>query len=218
MFSNNAKVNNINRIDFEKLLRAALQNNFFEGNIYKQIDGAAKGSPLGPTLVNAFLCFHEQIWLNECSDEFKHVYYRRYVNDILVLFRSPDHLEKFKNYLNSKHRNIRFTCEKEYNNSIPFLDVLITRTSNGFKTSVYHKPTFSGVYSNFNSFISEEYKVGLIFTLSFRTFSVVSDFSRFHSEVCHLKEILKKNVFPIKLIVVAPKTFSIKDSLRNQSH
>ena len=43
----------------------------------------------------------------------------------------------------------------------------------------------------FNSFNSEEYKVGLIFTL-FGTFSVVSDFSRFHSEVCHLKEILKK--------------------------
>ena len=75
---------------------------------------------------------------------------------------------------------------------MPFLDVLITRTSNAFKTYVYHKPTFSGVYSNFNSFISEEYKGGLIFTLLFRTFSIVSDFSGFHSEVCHLKEVLKK--------------------------
>ena len=157
------------------------------------------GSPLGPTLANAFLCFHEQIWLNECPDEFKPAYYRRYVDDIFVLFRSPDHLEKFKNYLISKYRNIRFTCEKEQNNSMPFLDILITRISNGFKTPVYHKPTFSGVCSNFISFISEEYKVGLIFTL-FRTISIVSDFSGFHSEVCHLKEILKKNAFPIKLI------------------
>ena len=82
---------------------------------------------------------------------------------------------------------------------MPFLDVLITRTSNSFETSVYHKPTFSGVYSNFNSFISKEYKVGLIFTL-FRTVSIVLDFSRFHSEVCHLKEILTKNAFSIKLI------------------
>ena len=77
---------------------------------------------------------------------------------------------------------------------MPFLDVLITRTSNGFKISVYHELTFSGVYSNFNSFISEEYKVGLIFTLLLRTFSIVSDFSRFYSEVCHLKEILKKSI------------------------
>ena len=57
LFSNNAKVNNINRIDFEKLIRAAPQNNFFnfEGKIYEQIDGVAMGSSLGPTLANAFL-------------------------------------------------------------------------------------------------------------------------------------------------------------------
>ena len=90
---------------------------------------------------------------------------------------------------------------------MPFLDVLITRTSNGVKTSVYHKLTFCGVYSTFNSFISEEYIVGLIFTLLFGTFSVVSDFSRFHSEVYHLIEILKKNAFPIKLIDSCIKHF-----------
>ena len=50
----------------------------------------------------------------------------------LFFFRAPDHLEKFKNYLNSKQRNIRFTSNKEKNNFMPFLDNLITRTSNGF--------------------------------------------------------------------------------------
>ena len=164
-------------------------------------------SPLGPTLENAFLRLHEQIWLNECPDEFTPVYYRRNVDDIFVLFRSPVHFEKFQNYLNSKHRNITITCEKGDTNSMPFLDVLITRTNNSFKTSVYHKPTFSEVYSNFNSFISGEYRVGLIFTLLFRTFSIVSDFSRFHIEVCHLKETLKKNTFPIKLIDSCIKSF-----------
>ena len=94
---------------------------------------------------NAYLCFHEQIWMNECPEEFKSVYYRRYIDDIFVLFRSPDHYEKFKDIgtKNSRHRNSRFTYEKEYNSFMPFLDVLIPRTSNGFKTSVYHNPTFS---------------------------------------------------------------------------
>ena len=50
----------------------------------------------------------------------------------------------------------------------------------------------------------------MIFTLLFRTFSIVSDFSRFHSEVCHLKEILKKNAFPIKLIDSCIKNFPNK--------
>ena len=37
LFSNDAKVNNVNRINFQKLLRAVLQNNLFtfEGKIYK---------------------------------------------------------------------------------------------------------------------------------------------------------------------------------------
>ena len=43
------------------------------------------------------------------------------IDDIFVLFRSPDHLEKSKNYLSSKYRNIRFICEKEQNNSMSFL-------------------------------------------------------------------------------------------------
>ena len=37
----------------------------------------------------------------ECPDEFKPVYYKRYVDEIFVLFRLSDYLEKFKNYLNS---------------------------------------------------------------------------------------------------------------------
>ena len=168
LFGNEAKINYFSRNDFEKLLRMALQNSFFDfdGKIYKQFDGVAMGSPLGPSLANAFLCFHKLIWLNG----FESVYYRRYIDDIFVLFRSPDLLEKFTNYLNSKHKNIKFTYEKESNNFLSFLDILISGSENGFKTSVYHKPTFSGVYSNFNSFIYDQYKTGLIFTLLFRTF------------------------------------------------
>ena len=33
----------------------------FEGELYKQIDRVAMGSPLGPTLANIFLSFHEQM-------------------------------------------------------------------------------------------------------------------------------------------------------------
>ena len=50
---------------------------------------------------------------------------------------------------------------------------------------------------------------GLILTL-FQMFSIVSDFSGFHSELGHLKEILKKKAFPIKLIDNCIKNFLIK--------
>ena len=63
LFGNEARNNNFTRHNFEKLLRMALQNKFFnfDGKIYKQTDGIAMGSLLGPSLANAFLCSHEQI-------------------------------------------------------------------------------------------------------------------------------------------------------------
>ena len=70
--------------------------------------------------------------------------------------------------------------------------MLISRNKKGFTTTVYYKPTFSGVYSNFNSFIVDEYNHGMIFTLLSQIFSIVLDFSKFHEEVNYLKDELKK--------------------------
>ena len=86
------------------------------------------------------------------------------MDDIFVLFQSPLHLEKFNEYLNTKHANIKFN-EKEVNESLPFSDVLILRNNKGFATTVDHKPTVSGVNSNFNTFIADECKHSLICTL-----------------------------------------------------
>ena len=93
--------------------------------------------------------------------------------------------------------------------------MLISGNDKGFTTTVDHKPTFSGVYSNFNSFIADECKHGLIFTLLFRIFSIVSDFCKFHDEVNYLKDMLKKNSFPTTLVVKCIKIFLNKQFSQN---
>ena len=55
--------------------------------------------------------------------------------------------------LNLQHANIKFTQKIEMNNLLSFLDIKIVRGNNKFSTSVYCKPTFSGVFTNFESFI-----------------------------------------------------------------
>ena len=42
--------------------------------------------PLGPTLANAFLFHYENEWLNSFPIELKHKFYKRYVDDIFVMF------------------------------------------------------------------------------------------------------------------------------------
>ena len=70
----------------------------------------------------------------------KTLYYRRYVDDIFAIFPSPEKFEKFANYFNLKHKYIKFSYEKEINNSLPFLNILISRSKNSFKTSITPKP------------------------------------------------------------------------------
>ena len=83
------------------------------------------GSPLGPALANIFMCNFENKWLKDCPHSLKPVFYRRYVDDIFVLFSSLDQAEKFKKYLSSKHPNIKFSLEKENEGRLSFLDVNI---------------------------------------------------------------------------------------------
>ena len=39
-----------------------------------------------------------------------------------------------------------------------------------FTTTIYQKPTFRGIYSNFESFSSPVYKFGMVHTLVYRCF------------------------------------------------
>ena len=82
-------------------------------------------------------------------------------------------------YLNCKHPNIRFICEIEKDRSLAFLDIDVYRGNNKFETA-HRKSTFSGVYTNYRSFIATEYKSSLITTLLYRSFTIVSNYQKLH--------------------------------------
>ena len=69
----------------------------FDNKYCSHMDGVAMDSPLGLTLANIFLCYHESNWLQDCPKDFKPVYYKRYENDIFVLFNEPEYAQFFLN-------------------------------------------------------------------------------------------------------------------------
>ena len=81
LFSSNFYSGKLSRKDLYDLLKiATTESSFiFDNKLYKQINGVAMGSPLDPTVSNAFLCHYEKVWLNECPSQCKPVVYRRYV-------------------------------------------------------------------------------------------------------------------------------------------
>ena len=99
--------------------------------------------------------------------------------------------------MNSKHRNNNFTFKQEENNSRSFLDIKCFRDNGKFQTSVYRKPTFSGVVTNFESFLPIPYKYNIVSTLLHRGFMTCSSSYRtLHFEILKLKQIFRSNGYP----------------------
>ena len=147
-FYNTSRFHGFTVQQFTNLLTMTVKNChfLFDGKLYHQKDGVAMGSPLGPLFANIFLSFHECTWLADCPHTFKPMFCKRYVDDCFLIFQCKEQVTLFLDHLNSKHPNIQFTHELENNGSLPFLDINITRTNGHFSTSVFHKPTSTGLY------------------------------------------------------------------------
>ena len=131
------------------------------------------------------------------------IFSRRFVDDTVLLFRAKDHVEHF----NKQHKNITFKSKIEENSSLSFLDITIVRENNKYVISVYCKPTFSGVFINFESFILEMRKCGLIETLLYRSFRLCSSYEHFHRKIEMLKSLFKHNNYPQNFVNQSLKKF-----------
>ena len=187
---------------FRRLLNLAVKGCIFifNGILFEQIEGLGMGLPLGPTFANIFLCYWEKIWLRDCPKEFKPILYKRYLDDTFLVFNNLDQIDKFLQYLNNQHQSIKFTADIENNNKLAYLDVLIEKDNDKFKTSVYRKKTFTGLGISFFSFDICKFKFNAIRTLIYRAFNISSNYNIFHKELEFLKIFFINNGFPLRMI------------------
>ena len=87
--------------------------------------------------------------------------------------------------MNICHPKMKFTFEKKFN----FLYIRVVKEKNVFATSGYRKPTFSGVYTHLYSHMLLNYMFSLVSKISFFKFAICSDISKFHLEICKMKDI-----------------------------
>ena len=168
----------------------------FNDMMYKQIDGVAMGSPLGPTLANIFVGFHEQRLFEQTL---KPAVYFRYVDDTFSIFSCETESDSFHAKLNSMHPALKFTVEKEHDNTLPFLDVQVEKTNSALLTSVYRKPTFSGQYIRWDSFSPKQRKINLIKTLVHRALVIFSE-PKLNFELDKIRSVLVDNGYPEHIV------------------
>ena len=122
--------------------------------VHRQIDGVAMGSPLA----NISVGYYEALLFKRVN---KPLMYYRYADNAFAVFNDEDECNEFFSHLNSLHSSLRFTFEKErnrtillkeWNRTLPFLDVLVEKNDDEFITTIYRKSTFTGRYIRWNSF------------------------------------------------------------------
>ena len=183
---------------FVKLLTMATEGMFtFYNILYRQVDGVAMGSPLGPTLANLFMGHYEQNWQGQ---PYSPQINSRYVDDIFCSFENQDKALGFFDYINIQHQNLKFTMEESQEHSLPFLEVKIDLSENSFATSIYRKSTLTSLYLNFGSLCPKEWKSSLIWGTLHRAYTVCSSWELFHLEVVKVYQLFRSNGYPVAFL------------------
>ena len=159
-----------------EMLTFCVETTYFRmgSNIYRQEEGLAMGSPLSPVLANIYMEYFKEMALGSTS--LKPSMWLRYA---FILWLHQGDVQILLDHMNSIRPSIQFTIEKEQDNKSPFLNVLVTCTEQGFRSSVYHKPTFTGQYLNFNSHHPYTVKKGIVRCLQHRAKTISSDIDAF---------------------------------------
>ncbi|XP_033114265.1 uncharacterized protein LOC117114686 [Anneissia japonica] len=163
--------------DILELLTFVLSTTYFSfrNDIYSQCFGIVKAGP-----------------------DIKPILWKRYVDDILAIIPEGKSTE-LNTYLNhiDPTNNIKFTCEHLSNNSIPFLDTLITREVDGrLTTTVHRKATHNNQYLHFTSHHPLQHKSSVPRTLIHRCYTIVSNTRNQRKELQNIKTALNNCGYP----------------------
>ena len=97
--------------------------------------------------------------------------------------------------------------EEESDNKLSFLDVLVSKNSNKLENSVYRKPTFTKLGTNFLSSIPRKFKISAVQTLVHRAYHLSSSYKKFNDEISFLKNYFVGNGYPLHIIDNSVKRF-----------
>uniref|UniRef100_A0A1A8MWI4 Helix-turn-helix domain-containing protein n=1 Tax=Nothobranchius pienaari TaxID=704102 RepID=A0A1A8MWI4_9TELE len=169
----------------------------YDDTIYKQLEGFAMGNPLSATLCEFFMEDLEQKAIATAPPNYKIKLWKCYVDDILEI------IPKGQTGTLTQHLNniddtgsIKFTYETETEGSIAFMDMKITRQTDGtLNINTYRKPTHTDQYLLWTSEHPTIHKMSVIRTLYHRANMVTEERDR-KQEDKHIQHALKTCRYP----------------------
>lgn len=135
------------------LLELVLTNNYFQfqEQFYLQLRGTAMGANMAPTYANIVVAMLERDHIYVSSHAKHLAKWLRYIDDVFFIWTGTmEELIDFHGFLNQIDNGIKFTMSVS-ENSVSFLDTVITITGDQLTSSLYCKPTDRNTLLHFNS-------------------------------------------------------------------
>ncbi|XP_067120956.1 uncharacterized protein [Centruroides vittatus] len=112
----------------------------FEGKTYLQERGVPMGSPTSPLICELVLRKLENYILPFFQEDI--VIYTRYVDDIFILWKNKQNINRFINLVNDNSYGLTLELEQESERQVNFLDLEIICREGHIVTKVYRKPIY----------------------------------------------------------------------------
>ena len=109
-------------------------------------------------------------------------FYRRYVDDTLIIMPNIATASNFLDMLNKAHSSVKFPMETECNGMLPFLGIQLLNRSPKIETKLYVKLTNSTLPLHHQSHVDNRYKKGLLRIMLDRENRLSSSWSHFFDE------------------------------------
>ena len=166
------------------------------GELFRQVDGVAMGSPLGVLFANMYMAQVEERAFNNSPPT---GIYARYIDDIFISIMSDEEVPNMIAALEG-NSSLAFTCERSIEQRLPFLDVDISKQDQEFKTKVYTKATNVGRCLNARGECPVAYKISVISSYVNRALTHCSNWTEIHRELERVRQLLTNNGYADHLI------------------
>jgi hypothetical protein len=182
----NNNTNNDEKIILTDLVKLCMDQSYFQfrNKFYKQVKGVPMGCCASPFVADFFMDHFENSIKNEIWFP---SFWVRYVDDVLSIVKK-DKLDESLKKLNSIHPDIQFTMEVEKENSLPFLDLILSRENGNIDMSIYRKPTDNQMFINASSFHHQSHKHAAFHSMFHRLFNIPMSKTSFDKELKYIRD------------------------------
>ena len=185
------------------LLDTILRQNYFQHNdqFYQPNKGIAMGSPVSGILAEIYLQYLEETYIKHCLENKEMTYYKRYVDDILIIFdqnKTDEHT--IHNFMNNIDKHLDFKISTEVHNITNYLDLSISRNNNNIELGIYRKPTYTDITIHISSNHPYSHKLSAFHYYINRMLTMPISAQNRKQEWNKILTMAQKNGFPTQLL------------------